>query len=124
MGGQPVGLSAPAVDANGRLSKLNGQPLNFHARTADVSAQTFKARRKPLPKSVISPDLGYRGVDQANPGIDIKHRGKFKSLTQEERKNLKRRQAIEPIIGHLKERAVAVAVGITRFSLRCTMGQI
>ena len=26
----------------------------------------------------------------------------FKSLTDEERKNLKRRQAIEPIIGHLK----------------------
>jgi IS5 family transposase len=47
-------------------------------------------------------DLGYRGVDKDNPGIDIKHRGKFKSLTQEERKNLKRRQAIEPIIGHLK----------------------
>jgi hypothetical protein len=31
-----------------------------------------------------------------------KHRGRFKSLTDEERKNLKRRQAIEPIIGHLK----------------------
>jgi IS5 family transposase len=47
-------------------------------------------------------DLGYRGVDQANPGIDIKHRGKFKSLTEQEKKMLKRRQAIEPIIGHLK----------------------
>jgi len=47
-------------------------------------------------------DLGYRGVDQANPDIAIKHRGRFKSLTDEERKNLKRRQAIEPIIGHLK----------------------
>ena len=47
-------------------------------------------------------DLGYRGVDQANPGIDIKHRGKFKSLTEQEKKMLERRQAIEPIIGHLK----------------------
>ncbi len=47
-------------------------------------------------------DLGYWGVDQANPGIDIKHRGKFKSLTEQEKKMLKRRQAIEPIIGHLK----------------------
>jgi IS5 family transposase len=47
-------------------------------------------------------DLGYRGMDQANPGIDIKHRGKFKSLTDQEKKMLKRRQAIEPIIGHLK----------------------
>ena len=44
-------------------------------------------------------DLGYRGVDRDNAGLDIKHRGKFKSLTDEEKKSLKRRQAIEPIIG-------------------------
>jgi IS5 family transposase len=30
------------------------------------------------------------------------HRGKYKTLTAQERKLLKRRQAIEPIIGHLK----------------------
>jgi IS5 family transposase len=48
-------------------------------------------------------DLGYRGVDADNPGIDIKHRGKAKSLTPQEWKLLKRRQAIEPIIGHLKD---------------------
>lgn len=47
-------------------------------------------------------DLGNRGVDKANPDIDIKHRGKFKGLTGEEKKSLKRRQAIESIIGHLK----------------------
>lgn len=47
-------------------------------------------------------DLGYRGVDQDNPWVSIKHRGKYKSLTEQERKLLKRRQAIEPIIGHLK----------------------
>ena len=34
--------------------------------------------------------------------MSIKHRGKYKSLTEQERKLLKRRQAIEPIIGHLK----------------------
>ena len=47
-------------------------------------------------------DLGYRGVDADNPDTAIKHRGKFKTLTDQERKLLKRRQAIEPIIGHLK----------------------
>jgi transposase, IS5 family len=47
-------------------------------------------------------DLGYRGVDQQNPGVSIKHRGKYKRLNDQERKLLKRRQAIEPIIGHLK----------------------
>jgi transposase, IS5 family len=47
-------------------------------------------------------DLGYRGVDQHNPGVSIKHRGKYKRLNDKERRLLKRRQAIEPIIGHLK----------------------
>ena len=47
-------------------------------------------------------DLGYRGVDQQNPGVSIKYRGKYKRLNDKERRLLKRRQAIEPIIGHLK----------------------
>lgn len=47
-------------------------------------------------------DLGYRGVDKDNQNLNIKHRGKFKSMTAQERKLLKRRQAIEPFIGHLK----------------------
>lgn len=52
--------------------------------------------------STVYVDLGYRGVDADNPGIAIKHRGKFKTLTAQERKLLKRRQAVEPIIGRLK----------------------
>jgi len=41
--------------------------------------------------------------DADNPGISIKHRGKRKQLNAEELKLLKRRQAIEPVIGHLKQ---------------------
>ena len=47
-------------------------------------------------------DLGYRGVDGANPGVLIKHRGWIRSMTDKDRQQLKRRQAIEPVIGHLK----------------------
>ena len=47
-------------------------------------------------------DLGYRNVDKDNLGLDIKYRGKFNSLTDDEKKSLKRRQAIVPIIGHLE----------------------
>ena len=39
-------------------------------------------------------------MDKANP--DIKHRGKFKILTDKDKKDLKRLQDIEPIIEHLK----------------------
>jgi IS5 family transposase len=41
-------------------------------------------------------------VDAANPTVSIKHRGKAKRLTEQERRLLKRRQAIEPIVEHLK----------------------
>jgi IS5 family transposase len=53
------------------------------------------------PKEVIV-DLGFRGVDQDHPQVDILHRGQSKSLTRKQRLWLKRRQAVEPAIGHLK----------------------
>lgn len=53
------------------------------------------------PKTVVV-DLGYRGVDADNPEVQIIHRGKLKSLTKLQRRWLKRRQAIEPAIGHAK----------------------
>ena len=53
------------------------------------------------PHEVVYADFGYRGVDRGNPAIEISPWGKDKRLTDEERKLLKRHQAIEPIIGHL-----------------------
>ena len=47
-------------------------------------------------------DLGFRGVDADNPGVEIIHRGRYKSLTSQHKRWLKRRQAIEPMIGHTK----------------------
>jgi hypothetical protein len=41
-------------------------------------------------------------VDNDNPGVEIIHRGKYKTLTNQQRRWLKRRQAIEPMIGHTK----------------------
>ena len=46
-------------------------------------------------------DLGYRGVDHLVPA-QIIHRGRFKALGAQQRRWLKRRQAVEPVIGHLK----------------------
>ena len=47
-------------------------------------------------------DLGFRGVDEACAPVQLIHRGKFKSLDTQQRRWLKRRQAIEPAIGHTK----------------------
>jgi hypothetical protein len=48
-----------------------------------------------IPKQVVV-DLGYRGVDADNPAVEIVHRGRFKSMTNQQRRWLKRRHAIEP----------------------------
>lgn len=47
-------------------------------------------------------DLGFRGVDEAVGEVDLIHRGKLKTSTKVQRKVLKRRQAVEPVIGHMK----------------------
>lgn len=52
------------------------------------------------PTTVIV-DLGYRGREIE--GVDVLHRGKPKSLTRRQWAWVKRRQAVEPVIGHLKD---------------------
>lgn len=77
-------------------------PYDGHTLHAQMEqAAILMQDRAPKPTKVFV-DLGYRGVDADNPELRIVHRGKPKRLTPQERKQLKRRQAIEPIIGHLK----------------------
>ena len=47
-------------------------------------------------------DLGFRGVDADNPDKQIIHRGRYKTLSPQQKGWLRRRQAVEPAIGHLK----------------------
>jgi IS5 family transposase len=79
-----------------------GSPFDGHTLAAQLEQTTNLLQdigRKPKQAIV---DLGYRGVDADNPGVEIIHRGKYKSLTKQQRRWLKRRQAIEPAIGHTK----------------------
>ena len=80
-----------------RVIRTTGIPLHEQIEQSAILMQGLGVK----PEKVYT-DLGYRGVDKDNPDIEIKHRGKDKRLTDEERRLLKRRQAIEPIIGHLK----------------------
>ena len=59
-----------------------------------------EVQRAPKPHTAIV-DLGYRGVEV--PGVEIIHRGRIRSLSAKARRLLKRRQAVEPVIGHLKD---------------------
>ena len=79
-----------------------GNPYDGHTLNEQVEQAAILMQATSMRPETAYVDLGYRGVDKDNLDIDIKHRGKFKSLTDEEKRSLKRRQAIEPIIGHLK----------------------
>jgi len=79
-----------------------GNPFDGHTLAQQLEQTTNLLQdlgRKPKQAIV---DLGYRGVDADNPGVEIIHRGKYKTLTALQRRWLKRRQAIEPAIGHTK----------------------
>uniref|UniRef100_UPI003BEF0292 IS5 family transposase n=1 Tax=Burkholderia arboris TaxID=488730 RepID=UPI003BEF0292 len=55
----------------------------------------------PKPNTVLT-DLGYRGVDVEIAPAKLIHRGKYKTLSARQRKWLTRRQAVKPVIGHVK----------------------
>jgi IS5 family transposase len=73
-------------------------------------------------------DLGYRGVDEDNPGKLNIHRGKLKSLCPQQKAWLRRRQAIEPAIWPLKsdhrlDRCWLIgAIGDTLRAISCDAG--
>jgi len=79
-----------------------GNPYDGHTMHEQIEQSAILMQGLGVKPEVVYADLGYRGVDKNNPDIEIKHRGKDKRLTDEERRLLKRRQATEPIIGHLK----------------------
>lgn len=79
-----------------------GNPYDGHALNAILTQATHLTRDVGVKLKQIVVDLGFRGVDAANPDKQIIHRGKFKSLTPQQKGWLRRRQAIEPAIGHLK----------------------
>jgi Transposase DDE domain len=56
----------------------------------------------PKPKTVLA-DPGFHGVDADVVPVRLIHRSKHKTLSTTQRMWLKRRQAIEPIVGHVKQ---------------------
>ena len=77
-------------------------PYDGHTMNEQLEQATILMQDSAAKPTTAFVDLGYRGVDADNPDVHIVHRGKAKRISEQERQLLKRRQAIEPIIGHLK----------------------
>ncbi len=79
-----------------------GNPYDGHTLAEQLEQTNTLLQYIGVKPTTAVVDLGFRGVDEACAPVQIIHRGKFKSLDAQQRKWLKRRQAIEPAIGHTK----------------------
>jgi transposase, IS5 family len=81
-----------------------GNPYDGHILSAVLEQANNLMQDVSVSIKQVVADLGFRGkeVDADNPGVQIIHRGRIKRLSAQERRWLKRRQAVEPAIGHLK----------------------
>lgn len=79
-----------------------GNPYDGHTLNAILQQSAKLTHHVGTTIKQVVVDLGFRGVDADNPGKQIIHRGRIKSMTPEQKGWLRRRQAIEPAIGHLK----------------------
>ena len=81
---------------------FTGNPYDGHTLREQLEQAAILMQDTGVKPMTAYVDLGYRGVDADNPDVHIVHRGKAKRISEQERRQLRRRQAIEPIIGHLK----------------------
>jgi transposase, IS5 family len=82
--------------------RFAGTPFDGHTLAAQIAQCNALTARAGTAVKQAFVDLGFRGVDADNPSLHIVHRGRIKSMSQIQRKQLKRRQAIEPVIWHVK----------------------
>jgi IS5 family transposase len=80
--------------------RFPGNPYDGHTLAEPLEQTRILLQNVVGTPTTVIVDLGYRGVEI--PGVDIVHRGKAKQLTTQQRLWLKRRQAIEPVIGQVK----------------------
>jgi transposase, IS5 family len=81
----------------------DGHTLEQQLEQTATLLQDITLKGQAVKPSTVIADLGYRSQDNnAIAGVNLIHRGRSASLTQEQKRWLKRRQAIEPVIGHTK----------------------
>ena len=80
-----------------------GNPFDGFTLAAQLEHTTTLLQDLGVKPTTAVVDLGYRGVEKDVAPVQVIHRGKNKTLTKTQWRWLKRRQAIEPTIGHLKQ---------------------
>ena len=81
------------------IAALHGNPYDGHTLEAAVAGVRSNTGLEP---ERIFVDKGYRGHDYAKP-LRVFRSGQKRGLTPSIKRSLRRRSAIEPVIGHMKE---------------------
>jgi transposase, IS5 family len=81
-----------------------GNPYDGHTLAEQLEQTNTLLQDIGVKPQIAVVDLGFRGreVEQQLGPVQLIHRGKLQSLNAQQRRWLKRRQAIEPTIGHTK----------------------
>jgi IS5 family transposase len=79
-----------------------GNPYDGHTLAEQLEQTNTLLEGVGVKPTTAIVDLGFRGVDKEVAPVQLIHRGKIKTLDAQQRRWLKRRQAIEPAIGHTK----------------------
>jgi IS5 family transposase len=99
--GAKVGI---AVTPKGNLivgaRAFPGNPYDEHTLAEKIEQTTNLLQDLKVTPTTAIVDLGYRGVDHPVPA-QIIHSGRFKTMSALQRRWLKRRQPVEPVIGRL-----------------------
>ena len=86
----------------GARTTFPGNPYDGHILSAVLEQATDLTQDLSITIRQVVADLGFRGVDADIPGKHIIHRGRYKTMSPQQEAWLRRRQAVEPAIGHLK----------------------
>jgi IS5 family transposase len=101
-----VKVSVAVTHANGLMvgaRSFPGNPYDGHTLAAQIEQTNTLLQDLDVTVKTAVVDMGYRGVDAVVAPVQVIHRGKHKSLLPKQKIWLKRRQAVEPAIGHLKQ---------------------
>ena len=79
-----------------------GNPYDGHTLASQLEQTTTLLEKIGAKPTTAVVDMTYRGVETELGSVQILHRGKSKKLTARQKRWVRRRQAIEPVIGHLK----------------------
>jgi transposase, IS5 family len=79
-----------------------GNPYDGHTLAAQLEQTNTLLQDIGVQPHTAVVDLGYRGSDADVAPVQVIHRGKSKTLTAQQKAWLRRRQAVEPAIGHAK----------------------